>query len=82
MTIFDTIKYPISDPPTKAELAALPEQLFRDWLKEMNWSLHITPRIIAQYYLSVNHRVDVTQLQKMKRDITILRKMIEDYEPL
>lgn len=31
MSIFQTIKYPISNPPTESELAALPSKTYRTW---------------------------------------------------
>ena len=36
MSIFDTLRYPISDSPTEEELADLPTQLRLDWF---NWVL-------------------------------------------
>jgi len=37
MTIFDSIKYPISDLPTVAELSALPVDLYGEWLISSGW---------------------------------------------
>jgi hypothetical protein len=31
MTIFDSIKYPISNPPTLPELVALPDEIYKAW---------------------------------------------------
>jgi len=34
MSLFDVIKYPISDTPTEMELENLPIPLFNEWVKE------------------------------------------------
>ena len=39
MTIFDSIKYPISDPPTLEELRAVPESIYRAWEVYNGWNL-------------------------------------------
>ena len=38
MTVFDVLRYPISDLPTAEELIALPADLYRKWLHYSTWS--------------------------------------------
>lgn len=76
MTIFDTLRYPISNLPTEAELTALPNDLYSNWLNFVGITSYIKPYIVSRLYnnkrsSSAGH-VDIIQL----------RKMIEDYEPL
>lgn len=34
MSLFDSIKYPISNPPTHDEILAIPVKIFNQWYKE------------------------------------------------
>lgn len=77
MTIFDSIRYPISDRPTEGEINALPEELkFRllELMKEGNLYIHssdcaITLRIMT--YQPINRGTAMDIIRK-------LRKMIEE----
>ena len=59
MTIFDALKYKISNPPTKEELSALPRPMFHACLEKIGLrpALDVTP-YQAAYYLSAytNHK--------------------------
>ena len=51
MSLFDAIKYPISDKPTVEQLAALPEKIFNKWIAGTNWrTFNLTPNEIAIWY--------------------------------
>jgi hypothetical protein len=39
MTIFDSIKYPISNPPTLQELEALPDEMYKAWQDATGFTL-------------------------------------------
>ena len=32
MSLFDVIKYPISNPPTELELSRIPKKVYQDWV--------------------------------------------------
>lgn len=72
MTIFDTIKYPISEPPTKAELSALPDNLYAKWQSSIG--LSFAPGMMVIIYATCRNSASC------KRDTTILRKMISEYD--
>lgn len=50
MTIFDTIRYPISNPPTAEEFEAVPPRLLRKWIKKTEWSQYM-PEAISRSYI-------------------------------
>jgi hypothetical protein len=62
MTIFDSLKYPVSDKPTLRELLNVPPDIFADWVKkcygvnELNGELH-SPQSMYMY-LGWNPHVD------------------------
>ena len=37
MSLFDVLRYPLSDNPTEQELAALPIELRNDWMMNNGW---------------------------------------------
>jgi hypothetical protein len=45
MTIFDSIKYPISDPPTEEQLAALPGEVYNEWAEELGYRCPLPERV-------------------------------------
>ncbi len=75
MSLFDVIRYPISDSPTLEQLKALPEDLYTVWIKRAhfipeNWS----HKDIVWYY-----RPDRRTINSDK-EIKLLRQMIEEYD--
>jgi hypothetical protein len=71
MSIFDVIKYPISEPPTKEELEALPDDLYNYWcVREFGYSYS---RNTIHRYLSGYNPSNVIMIKQ-------LRQMIEDYD--
>ena len=74
MTIFDTLKYQISDPPTKEELTAIPVDLYGEWLISSGWEWSKTspppPSIVSMSYVG----------DPESPDIKLLRQMIRDYD--
>ena len=72
MTIFDVIRYPISDVPTAEEMEALPRDLFKKWARENGWGAYDyrQGRIAGAYYKGSPY----------EKDIPILRQMIKDYD--
>ncbi len=79
MSLFDVIKYPISDAPTKEELETLPTVLYNRWLEKTHWSLDRDERIfpnilnVVIYYKNCNPDIRIV-------DIGILRKLIKAYD--
>ena len=50
MSVFSNLRYPISMPPTRAQLEALPRDLYNQWVHEVisgNTS-DLTPELIAE----------------------------------
>jgi hypothetical protein len=85
MNLFNVLKYPISDHPTEAELAALPDDLFAAWLAHSGWSeYHIGYHerfVIADYY-NAGWAWSGVRTAERHVDIALLRKMIDEYEPI
>lgn len=88
MSLFDTIRYPINDYPTKEVLDCLPEQLFKKWVKLSDFddaddydNEHSTKasRNNVAYWYSKYHGSIYFQ-QRDYDDIELLRKMIQEYE--
>lgn len=70
MSLFDSIKYPISCPPTEEELSAIPEELYRKWLQMCGYGWVSSP-----YAMTALYRFD-----PFVEDVQLLRKMILEYE--
>ena len=85
MTIFDTLRYPISNPPTKDELDALPTELYDQWIKSSDWrrikpdgNILVTTEFIANWYDAMwavivkdgAHRIDLHDIENLKRMIS------------
>lgn len=74
MSLFDVIRYPISNPPTEAEFAALPSGLLAQWYPETGWirytSTDKSPYYLAEYYYR----------QGVHSELILLRQMIKDYD--
>lgn len=62
MSLLSTIRYPISMPPTRAQLEALPYDIFIQWLEECgmgNRSQHPSPGLMAE----VLHKCDADSVR-------------------
>lgn len=86
MTIFDSIKYTISEPPTKGELFAIPFNVFKQWYQESKitgssqvigkTAIHIAHFIHIAYYESP----EKTQRDAAIESINLLRKLLYEYD--
>ncbi len=72
MSIFDVLRYPISDRPTATELNALPKKLFEIWCYNSNWLSNPSVNYISDTYLGV--------MISPHHDIILLRAMIKEYD--
>ena len=70
MSLFDVIKYPISDPPRIQELKALPDHIIAKWMYKIRWesSVHALFNSVTNRY---DYDIDHPR-------IIILRKIIKD----
>ena len=73
MSLFDVIKYPISDPPTPEEINALPRDLSMKWLLSIGFTPINSGFVFSAKDLSNYFGSD---------EIEDLRKMVLDYEPV
>ena len=81
MTIFDSIRYPISCPPTAEQLEAVPDEIFDEWRDKTHFTVgkgdcNIISDWISRFWTSVN----VTGGSDGKSDTELLIKMISEYE--
>jgi uncharacterized protein (DUF2126 family) len=76
MTIFDSIKYPISNPPTVEELEALPRRLFHRWARK-HFFIVANKRTIAveKWYRTEANAKDQSKLY-WREELQDLRNMI------
>ena len=83
MTIFDVIKYPISNPPTKDEFKSLPDDLLFAWYQSSGWRGFMPngygiDEVVGFYNQNTTSSTYLTAL----KELSLLRKMIKEYEPL
>ncbi len=76
MSLFDVIRYPISNKPTKDELAALPGDLYGKWIIHVGFH-----PLKAWTILAVSHHYSVYgDMIESQHEISVLRKMIREYD--
>lgn len=73
MTIFDIIRYPISDPPTTDEFEALPIDLLTKWASTCGWNFKPPPSTVSCFY------ANPALCRSHLNDLNLLRKMISEY---
>ncbi len=84
MSIFDVLRYPISNSPTKEELFALPHGLFLQWMNSVNFT-HLGNDIedeceaISRYYRDAE-RDGRHYVYERDTDIALLREMIKEHD--
>lgn len=71
MTIFDTIRYPVSDPPTVEELDNIPIEIMELWKTKYRFTTHSNVMIVAFVELFATPG---------EQEILALRKMIKEYD--
>jgi len=80
MTIFDALRYQISDIPTSIELVALPDELFKEWVGRTEWyhpgNRKEADRIGDWYENVLRGPLSFGD----KEEIALLRKMIAEWE--
>ena len=83
MSLFDSLRWPISDQPTSDELLALPTALLTQWMMDTEWigNNKYTPTAIAQAHATIALRHIFAYYDGgLDPDILLLRRMILDYE--
>ncbi len=73
MSLFDVLRWPISIPPTEAELAILPKEILVNWKCKVHFLNGATPLDISLHYGKFLH------ISYLESDIAQLRKMIKEY---
>jgi len=80
MTIFDTLRYPISIPPTVEELEALPWDLYIHWLEVEHKSSAIERATVHRILKEIfTEQPDSQVARNMLKSLTTLRKMIAEW---
>ena len=81
MTIFDVIRYPISEPPTQEEFENLPRAVYSRWVSAWNLDKKVfRPNDFARYYKLVYNATDHDFLPMYREKLLELRQMIKDYD--
>lgn len=82
MSLFDVIRYPVSDLPTKEQLSAIPMPILAEWGDITFWfKTTFDSEYIAKWYSSSRERNDgnANTISDIK-EINILRRLIKEYE--
>ena len=80
MSLFDILRYPISDKPTAKQLEALPKDLFDAWISQTEWhkpKLLKGPTAIGRWYEQRNYLMN-----RDKEEVSLLKQMIKNHEPI
>lgn len=83
MSLFDVIRYPISDPPTIQEITRLPEDLYLEWINCTTWrssEKKLDRSHIIGFY-SYIHDGNSYRFEADQEDIDALRGIIRRYNP-
>ena len=81
MTIFDTLKYQISDVPTTAELVALPKELFDQWVARTEWGRPENRKEAYKIGTWYEFRIPRYDLRPTEiEELALLRKMILEWD--
>lgn len=77
MSLFDVLRYPVSDFPRESELNNIPVKIWQRYIKSRNIGYMITPEeeynnFVWCYY---NNR-----LKELKKRVALLRRIIERWE--
>lgn len=86
MSLFDALRYPISNPPTKEEFELLPADLLFNWLQMTDWKEYIPNgtniNSLVDFYSRKNplayERDDILVL----KELSLLRQMIKEYDDI
>jgi len=77
MTIFDSIKYPISNPPTLEQLENIPYHILYEWKINNNFTENATPYSIYGFY---KREVEDCTYTDCKWEVDNLRRRIKEYD--
>ena len=89
MSLFDVIRYQISNPPKEEELEALPEKLFKYWIdtatldwKKQEEDIRYNVKDVGNWMRTVskNKAPFANKAQEIKYDLAALRKIIREWE--
>ena len=78
MTIFDVLRYPISEPPTEEELDRLPRDLLECWKSNNGFMWSTDTEMISNFYMTSFRNKEY--LGKCKKEINELRRMVKEYD--
>lgn len=87
MSLFDVLRYPISYPPTKAELDALPTELYMKWIMNSDWAqfvrkdkveVYSSRNVSEWYYHNINN--SFVFKEQDANDIKRLHSIILEWE--
>ena len=80
MSLFDVLRYPISNQPTEEEINRLPADLFWAWVAKTEFTISDRTDKSRVYISAWYKKWGETLNQKEIKEISILRKMIKEYD--
>jgi hypothetical protein len=76
MSLFDVLRYPISNFPTREEIDNLPAAIYNEWYRTLPWELKtVRPENMHEALMLYHKKAD------KKNIIDPLRRIIQEYEP-
>ena len=82
MTIFDTIRYPLSEPPTFKQLKTLPRSTYDEWIRKIYGEVVISDTIQIFYMATTLMQLYRFDDDLYHRRMKLLRRLIKDYDNL
>ena len=78
MSLFDVIRYPISNPPTLEELQRLPGDLYQEWVSSTGWRADSSdPAWVSSWYKKHIHTAYYESVGP--GDLAHLKQLIKDW---
>ena len=78
MSLFDVIKYPISNPPSMDELRAIPDEVLDKWAINVRRFMKGASKEYMVGYLSTYYRLSKDKIQSTY-EVSILRNLLREY---
>lgn len=77
MSLFDSIRYPVSDNPTREELNAIPKEILRKWREKQPKDLLRSSKSFEKMLSELRHEILIhneTKQEKFARYVHNIRK--------
>lgn len=80
MSLFDVIKYPISDRPTVEELLQIPTAIMTEWVAKSVWHGYNSSCPDISHWYGADAPYTAEAHENDKEELALLRKMIAEWD--